>query len=140
MPCMDTKPPPSPRDLKSAGTVFWRKAVREFTFSSVELALLRQAAKTADEIAAMERDLSEMGMVTMGSRNQPRMNPLLAALVAHRKLFDQLVVALGLPTEGEVVGRRRSASAKQAADARWRKPPKMAPRIAHIRAHQNRGA
>jgi hypothetical protein len=47
-------------------------------------------------------------------------NPLLAAIVAHRKLADQLAVALGLPLAGESVGRRRSAAARQSVNARWR--------------------
>lgn len=137
---MNTKPLPAPRDLRTAGTALWRKLVREFQFNSAEIELLHQFCVTVDEIAAMRADLSEMGMVTMGSKNQPVMNPLLSALVAHRKLADQLVTALGLPVDGEVVGRKRSASAKRAADARWRKPSKLAPRVTQIRRSQSQGA
>lgn len=134
------KPVPTPRGLKTAGASCWRDAVREFTFNSVELKLLRQLAKTLDEIAAMEDDLSEMGTVTMGSKNQPVVNPLLSALVTHRKLADQLVTALALPVDGEAVGRKRSASAKRAAEARWRKPSKLGGRVAQIRRSQSQGA
>jgi P27 family predicted phage terminase small subunit len=134
------KPPPAPRDLRTSGTVLWRKLVREFEYNSAEIELLHQLCVTVDEIAAMRSDLAEMGMVTMGSKNQPVVNPLLSALVSHRKLCDQLTTALGLPVEGEAVGRKRSASAKRAADARWRKPSKLGGRVAQIRRSQDRGA
>jgi hypothetical protein len=43
-------------------------------------------------------------------------------LAVHRKLIDQMIVALSLPIDGESVGRRRSAQAKLNADSRWRNP------------------
>lgn len=115
--------PSAPKDLQVEGRKLWRQAVDEFELNSVELTLLHQLCLTVDELAAMQRDLAEMGSVVMGSRSQPRVNPLLGAIVAHRKLADQLAVALGLPLAGEAVGRRRSAAAKQSVDARWRKAP-----------------
>jgi len=71
--------------------------------------------------AELKAALKTTKAVVRGSRGQPRANPLLPELRNHRKLADQLVVALGLPVDGEAVGRRRSAQAKQAADSRWRK-------------------
>jgi hypothetical protein len=130
---------PAPRDLGTAGRALWRDAVREFTFSSVEFRLLYELCCVLDEIAAMRADLSEMGMVVSGSENQPRVNPLIAALTNHRKLADQLAVALSLPLEGESVGRRRSAQAKIAADSRWRKP-KSGGRIVAIQRMHGGGA
>jgi phage terminase small subunit len=116
-----SRPPSAPRDLQVEGRKLWRQAVDEFDLNPVELALLYQLCLTVDELAAMKRDLAEMGTVVMGSRNQPRVNPLLGAIVSHRKLADQLAVALGLPLAGEMVGRRRSAAAKQAVNSRWSK-------------------
>src|ERR1700682_299234 len=98
---------PAPRDLGQAGKKLWRNATSEFTFSSVEFELLYQLCCVIDEIAAMRADLSEMGYIVAGSEKQPRINPVVAALTAHRKLADQLAVALSLPAEGEAVGRRR---------------------------------
>jgi hypothetical protein len=130
---------PATKDLRDAGIALWHKLTREFVFNSAELALAHQLCTTIDEIAAMKADLNEMGTVVAGSSKQPRPNPLLDKLVQHRKLADRLVVALGLPAEGEAVGRRRSAQAKQAADARWRKP-KSRGRIHSVAAIQtNRG-
>jgi hypothetical protein len=112
---------PAPKDLQAAGKALWRDVLDEFELNPAETALLYQLALTVDELAQMKRDLSEMGTVVMGSRNQPRVNPLIAAIAGHRKLADGLVVALGLPLPGEVVGRRRSAQAKQAVESRWRR-------------------
>jgi hypothetical protein len=94
---------------------------REFEFTSAELSLLHQLACTVDEIADLKAALATTKPVVKGSKGQPRANPLLAELRNHRKLADQLTTALSLPIEGEAVGRRRSAQAKQAADAKWRK-------------------
>jgi hypothetical protein len=112
---------PAPRDLGAAGKALWRNATREFQFNSAELALLAELCATTDEIAALKAALAVTKPVVKGSKGQPRANPLLAELRNHRKLADQLVIALGLPIDGEAVGRRRSAQAKSAAEARWRK-------------------
>jgi hypothetical protein len=132
---MAAKPPPAPRDLQVAGAALWRRLVREFTFNAAEVELLHQLATTVYEISAMRRVLSEMGTVCSGSKGQPVVNPLLAALANHRRLADQLVVALALPVEGEAAGRRRSAAAKQAAGVR---KVKSGPRIARLRLQQER--
>jgi phage terminase small subunit len=116
----DVRRKPAPKELQAAGKALWRQVLDEFEPNAAEFALLFQLCLTVDELAAMKADLAEMGMVVMGSRNQPRLNPLIAAITAHRKLVDQLVVALGVPLPGETVGRRRSAQAKQAVDTRWR--------------------
>ncbi|MFZ3319530.1 MAG: P27 family phage terminase small subunit [Mycobacterium sp.] len=112
--------PPAPKDLQVEGRKLWRDVLAEFELNATELALLRQLCLTVDELAAMKADLAEMGLVVMGSRNQPRVNPLIAVIASHRKLVDQLVVALGVPLPGESVGRRRSSAAKQSVDKRWR--------------------
>ncbi|MFZ0906391.1 MAG: P27 family phage terminase small subunit [Mycobacterium sp.] len=128
----NNRPPSAPKDLQAEGKKLWRDVLAESELNAAETALLKQLCLTVDELAAMKADLAEMGTVVMGSRNQPRVNPLLAAIAAHRKLCDQLVVALGLPLEGEVVGRRRSAAAKQSADARWRKAPARRGQLASV--------
>jgi hypothetical protein len=107
--------------LKTAGKALWKAQLSEFRANSpAELALLEQACKTIDELAQMDADLADMGYIVSGSANQPRINPLLGAIAQHRKLLDQLIVALGVPLPSELVGRRRSATAKQNADTRWR--------------------
>jgi P27 family predicted phage terminase small subunit len=112
---------PAPKSLGVEGLSLWRALTREFDFNSAELSLLAQLCCTTDEIADLKAALTATGPVVRGSTGQDRANPLLAEIRNHRKLADQLVVALGLPIDGEQVGRRRSSQQKQAADARWRK-------------------
>ena len=125
--------PAPPKDLQVEGRKLWRDVVAEFEPNAAELALLYQLCLTVDELAEMKAEMAEMGVVVAGSRGQPRVNPVLSAIAAHRRLVDQLVVALGVPLEGEVVGRRRSAAAKQSADAKWRRSgPRRKGRLASV--------
>lgn len=117
-----TEKPRPPAELGRDGRALWRDTLRQFELSAPELALLRQLCQTVDELAAFKSALAEDGPYITGAAGQRKVNPMVAALVNHRKMADQLVVALALPVEGESVGRRRSAAAKQSADARWRKP------------------
>jgi phage terminase small subunit len=133
------RPPSAPKDLQVGGRKLWRQAVDEFELNPVELALLYQLCLTVDELAAMKADLAEMGTIVAGSRNQPRVNPLLGAIVSHRKLADQLAVALGLPLAGEAVGRRRSAAAKQAVNSRWAKSKTRKGRLASVHRFLDEG-
>jgi hypothetical protein len=121
-----------PKDLKAPGRALWRDVLVEFEPDPAEYALLYQLCVTVDELTAMKADLSDMGNIVAGSASQPVLNPLIPAIAQHRKLVDQLVVALGLPLEGETVGRRRSAQAKQAADARWQRGRRRKGRLASV--------
>lgn len=133
------KPPPPPRDLGAAGKSVWRRLTAEFTFHAAEIEILRQLATTADEIELMKAEMSDMGVIVAGSEKQPRLNPIIPALVSHKKLFDQLVMALALPIGNETTGKRRTAAAKQAAGT---PRIKLAPKIAALRSKQtqDRGA
>lgn len=135
---ISTNPSPPP-ELARRGRALWRKAVAEFEFHSVERELLRQLCVTLDEIAVLEKALAAQGPTVKGAAGQPRLNPLYQQLVSHRKLCDQLAMALALPLAGEAEGRRRSAQAKQAVDIRWRKP-KSGSRIRRIAEIQQNGA
>jgi hypothetical protein len=130
--------PPPPKDLRDNGITLWRKVLGEYQLNAAEESMLHQLCATMDEIADLKAALAASKPIVKGSKGQMRANPLLPTLVAHRKLADQLVTALALPVEGEVIGRRRSAQAKAAADARWRKP-KSAPRIHALAAMRSRG-
>jgi hypothetical protein len=115
------RPKPYPNGLNDDGKALWCSVTREFDFNSAELALLQQLCQTVDEIVAMKREMSDMGVVVAGSKGQPVVNPILRVLSEHRKLADQLTAALALPVDGEVVGHRRTAAAKQAAQPGPRK-------------------
>lgn len=115
------EPKPYPTGLNDDGKTLWRNVTREFEFNSAELMLLQQLCETIDEIALIKGEMADMGGVTAGSKGQPTVNPLLRQLLEHRKMADQLVAALALPVLGEVVGHRRTAAAKQAAQPTPRK-------------------
>ena len=105
-PMAAAKPPSTPHGLGAAGRAFWRQMVGTFSFDPAELGTLRRLCTTMSETAALEKCLAETGPMIKGSRGQPVVNPMLAALVTHRKLEDQLTLSLGLP-----IGGRRSAGA-----------------------------
>jgi hypothetical protein len=136
----DSLRPPPPPDLQDAGQALWNDVLSEFEMNAAELRLLHQLGLTLDELAQMKADLAEMGSVVMGSRNQPKINPLLPVIAAHRKLADQLVTALALPLDGETIGRRRSAQAKQAVDSRWRQQRRSRGRLGSVPVQQRDGA
>lgn len=112
---------PAPPDLQAHGRTLWEETLEEYGLDPVEIELLHQLCQTVDELALLKSDLAKMGSIVTGHAGQPRANPLLAAIAAHRKLADQLSIALALPLPSEAVGRRRSAQAKQAADSRWKR-------------------
>lgn len=138
-PMATAKPPSTPHGLGAVGRAFWRQMVGEFTFDPAELGTLRRLCKTMSETAALEECLAETGPLIKGSRSQPVVNPLINALVVHRRLEDQLTLSLGLPVGGEAFGRRRTAAARQAAST---PKIKLAPRVRTIQAkqQQDRGA
>jgi hypothetical protein len=113
---------PAPKDLGVPGVALWRRLTKEFDFNSAEIELAHQLCVTVDEETMMRDELADMGVTVAGSKGQPVLNPVFAQLAVHRKLIDQMIVALSLPIDGESVGRRRSAQAKLNADSRWRNP------------------
>lgn len=122
-----------PEDLLAPGVKLWKAVHTEFDPNAVELQLLYELCRTTDELDRMSRAVALESPVVPGSKGQPRAHPLLTEIRQHRRLVDQLVVALGMPLEDETVGRRRSAAAKQSADARWRKSgPRRKGRLASV--------
>ena len=116
---MSTRKPPAPPGLGLAGRALWKATVAEFELNPAELALLREAGRTADTLASLTAALSDTPLTVEGSTGQPRAHPLLAEARAQRRVLDQLCRALALPLAGEDVGRRRSPTAREAAIARW---------------------
>jgi hypothetical protein len=62
------------------GRKLWRAILADYDLSPGELALLAEAAKTADVIARIDGQLAAIDdLVSVGSAGQPRPHPLLAA-------------------------------------------------------------
>jgi hypothetical protein len=120
---MSTDPPKAPTGLRAPGRRLWASVVGPYVLTPGELAILEQAARTADLCDRLERDVRALSELTaVGHTGQPRPHPLLAALRAERQLLQQLIGALGLPDDSRQVGMTASSRhAQHAAQTRWRK-------------------
>jgi hypothetical protein len=119
---MPSKPVPSGLDV--AGKALWRSISSGYAFRPDELAVLEDACRTKDTIAAMERAWTADGrpMTTHGSRAQLVAHPLLTELRQYRAALALLLKQLKLPDEGETdFAGIRSAKSRAAAQARWAK-------------------
>lgn len=111
----------APAGLGAAGRALWRGTTADFEFSAPELALLAEACRVADRLAAIAGELDGAEMVVKGSMGQAKAHPLLAAAALQGKALEALVRGLALPVGEEAEGRHRSPSARDAALARWRR-------------------
>jgi hypothetical protein len=118
---MTTKPRvTAPSDLKGRGKALWRSIIERYTLDPAETALLLELCRTTDELDVLTAMMATQSPMVVGSQGQPRPNPLLGEIRAHRRVAEKLVVGLALPAEGQTVGQRRSLNAAAAANARWR--------------------
>src|SRR5215213_8391278 len=110
-----------PDDLETAGRRLWDSVTASFVLNAGEVAILGQAAATADEIVLLEAELRGSSLVVAGYAGQPRPNPLLKIIQDHRLLLRRLVDSLALPDEGEESGLRPGQRhARTAAVGRWK--------------------
>jgi uncharacterized protein with von Willebrand factor type A (vWA) domain len=83
-----------------------------------ERALFDQAARQADDIAALEADIAEQGIRVPGSRAGHRvLNPAISEARQGRLALGKLLGALELPESASDASRR----AQRAAETRWRR-------------------
>lgn len=115
-------PPKAPTGLRAPGRRLWSSVVGPYVLTAGELAVLEQAARTADLCDRLERDVRALPELTsVGYAGQPRPHPLLAALRAERLLLERLVGGLHLPDDDRETGMTpASRHAQKAAQARWR--------------------
>src|SRR5215208_1298837 len=125
-----------PDDLETAGRRLWDSVTASFVLNAGEVAILGQAAATADEIVLLEAELRGSSLVVAGYAGQPRPNPLLKIIQDHRLLLRRLVDSLALPDEGEESGLRPGQRhAQRAARGRWReRPAEPNGKLAELRA------
>jgi len=101
--------------------------VKDYDLRADELATLEHACKTADLIDRLQAVLDEAPLLTVpGSRGQVTSHPLLGEVRAHRDLLARLFRQLHLPAEPVQAAREageRSTKAREAALARWKRPP-----------------
>jgi phage terminase small subunit len=125
---------PLPDGLGDAGADLWRAVVSELVESdseasehhldSRELYLLRQAAHTADRIAALEVAVRRDGETTTGSRGQVVLHPAVSeirqAQLAVAKMLGSIQIA-DADAGPQTVQQRRASKASR---ARWDRRPR----------------
>ncbi len=123
---------PVPADLGDRGRAMWEQTTEGLDWRPDEVALLHEFCRTLDEVDALRETIREGGMSVVGSKGQPRPNPLLASLHASRALLIRLAQQLALPDEGEEVGQthtsrqaQRAAQPAGRATSRAKGPPRM---------------
>ncbi len=109
-----------PDGLGDAGSALWDSLTDGYEYRPDELRVLRDACREADLISLMEEKMVGAELIVEGSMKQPVANPMLGELRQHRALLERLLRSLNLPDESERPS-LRSANARNAANARWRR-------------------
>ena len=114
--------PTAPTKLGAKSRRLWRWATSTYELRGDELRLLEDACREVDLIERLEKELARGDLVVAGSMGQPVTNPLLQELRQHRLVLRSLLGALHLPDEESTpAASSRSSSAREAANARWRR-------------------
>lgn len=102
------KPAKAPAGLGKAGLELWRSIADQVAADGLlldarDLRILRDAARTADDLATIEKELTDAPTIVLGSTGQMRPQPLLdearknraliATLLRHMSLTDEAVRA-----------------------------------------------
>jgi hypothetical protein len=116
-----------PDGLGTAGAELWADVTgmrgpngEPLVFSTAEIVTLRLACRQADDLAALEKRLAEDGLVTTGSKGQPKLSGLVIEARLSRAALAKLIGQLSLPEEGEGEGLSPAQrKAVRAAQHRW---------------------
>lgn len=117
--------PKPPVGLKASGKALWRSIVggleEGWTFDERELALLREAAVVADQLADLDAVLERDGLTVAGSRGQTVVHPALTEARQLRLAQLRLLGAIELvdPAIAKRNATHASRRARMAAEARW---------------------
>jgi hypothetical protein len=117
----EPQPSPPPAGLKAAGTQLWTSltSVYDFSCAPERLLLLEQAARTADVVDRLQRDVDQADSLReIGSMKQPVAMPEAVELRQHRAQLASLIRAVGCPDDDQEA-LSRSQLGKLGARARW---------------------
>lgn len=112
-------PPDVPAELGTAGAAFWLQQQSESEFDSRESALLIEACRTLDRIAALDAVIEEDGLMIIGSTGQKVLHPAVAELRQQQASFGRLLGSIEWEDEEQAKERFRHNRAKAGATARW---------------------
>jgi phage terminase small subunit len=117
--------PKPPDRVGKPGRELWAAVVDDVPddcdLDARELALLGQACRAADHLAALEAVVARDGVTALGSKRQPVVHPAVAEARQQRLAILRLLGALGLEERPAVSAASSPSSlrARRAADARW---------------------
>jgi phage terminase small subunit len=116
---MATIPPPAKLGAKAKR--LWRDVADEYELRADELRVLEDICREVDLIEKLQKELDKPAtqLIVRGSMGQPVANPLVQELRQHRSVVARLLAGLKLPDEEAAA--ERSTSAREAANARWRR-------------------
>jgi hypothetical protein len=88
-----------PKDLQGPGRALWRSILEDYDLSKPELALLREACRTSDELEVLRSTVLAAEVVTEGSTGQPVIHRGYDELRRHREALTKLLAAMDMPVE-----------------------------------------
>ncbi len=114
----------APTGLGVTGKRLWAAVTGGLTLRPDELAVLESAARTADQVAALERVVAGSPLMIPGSKGQEVLHPAIAELRLQRQLLAALLGRLDVPEAVDGIGSEwdsmtSSQRARKAARARW---------------------
>ena len=104
------KAPRPPEGLGATGRALWRDTVAGYTFTTTELALLRELCRATDNATRLTTHAKGVSVTVKGSRNQPIVHPVFAEIRATQETIARLSRALNLPDDRRNQGKRRIKS------------------------------
>lgn len=111
----------APAKLGTKAAKVWRDVTASYELRSDELRVLEDACREIDLVERLEDDLAGAELTVRGSQGQPVANPLVQEIRQHRTVIARLLGTLKLPEAESAPSGARSASARDAANARWRR-------------------
>lgn len=108
-----------PEGLGAKALVVWSEISEGYDLRIDELRVLEDACREIDLIERLEGELRHADLIVTGSMGQPVASPLVQELRQHRGVLARLLGWLKLPDEEVLAKGNTSASARQAAMARW---------------------
>jgi hypothetical protein len=99
----------------------WREITETYDLRADELRVLEDACREVDLIERLEEAMKDAPLTSSGSMGQLVAHPLVQELRQHRSTLKALLGSLKLPDDPGGKAESRSASARDAANARWRR-------------------
>lgn len=129
--------PGAPKGLAPPGRKLWRELLTLFpdgwTADARDLALLAEAARLRDQVAALDEIVGRDGLMALGSTGQRVVHPAVLEARQARALLARLLGQLDVPDgEEEAAATPQTVRARRAAQARWQaEADKLARRRSH---------